>query len=98
MSKPIKLETNAFEKAIEGVLCQHDKKINGHPTIYYLHKMLLDKRNYETHDAKLLAIIEGFKTWRYHLEGAAYTILLLMDYNNLNKFIKITCLSNCPIQ
>ena len=26
--------------------------------------------NYETHDAELLAIVEGFKTWRHYLEGA----------------------------
>ena len=31
---------------------------------------------YKTHDGKLLAIIEVFKTWRYYLEGCKYKILI----------------------
>lgn len=39
--------------------------------------MLPAERNYETHDTELLAIVEGFKTWRHYLDGAAHTIFFL---------------------
>ena len=64
--------------------------MNWHPVAYYLRKMLPAERNYETHDAELLAIVEGFKTWRHYLEGAAHTILVLTDHNNLKKFMETT--------
>lgn len=57
--------------------------------------MLFFEQNYKTYDTELLAIVKGFKTWRYYFEGAAYTILVVIDYNNLKKFIETTCLSNC---
>ena len=56
------------------------------------------ERNYETHDAELLAIVEGFKTWRHYLEGVAHTILVLTDHNSLKKFTETTCLSGRQIQ
>ena len=62
MSKPIRLETDASGKAIGGILYQQDIDKNWHPVAYYLRKMLFAERNYETHDAELLEIMEGFKT------------------------------------
>ena len=32
------------------------------------HKMIATKTRYETHNNKLLAIIEAFKTWKRYLE------------------------------
>ena len=96
MSKPIRLETDASRKAIRDVLYQQDKEINWHP-IFYSRKILAVEENYEMHDAELLAIIEGFKTWRHYLEGAAYTILVLTDHINLKKFMETICLSSCQI-
>ena len=61
-------------------------------------KILPAKRNYKTHDAKLLAIVEGFKTWRHYLEEAAYKILVLTDNNNLKKLMETTCLSGRQIR
>lgn len=87
VSKPIRLETDASGKAIGGVFCQQDTDMNWHPVAYYSRKMLPAEPNYETHDAVLLAIVDGFKTWRYYLEGAAHTILVLTDHKNLKKFI-----------
>ena len=60
--------------------------------------MALAEWNYETHDAKLLAIVEGFRTWRHYLKRAAYTILILIDHNNLKKFMETTCLSGRQIR
>ena len=98
VSKPIKVEIDASEKAIGNMLCQQDTNNNWHPIAYYLRKMVPAERNYETHDAELLAIVEGFRTWRHYLEGAAHTILILTDHNNLKKFMKTTHLSGRQIQ
>lgn len=59
--------------------------------------MLTAKQNYKTYNAKLLAIVKGFKTWRHNFKGDVYIILVLIDQNNLKKFMKITCLSNHQI-
>ncbi len=45
--------------------------------------------NYETYNAKLLAIVELFKSWRPYLEGALYTIKVLIDYTTLRGFIGV---------
>lgn len=93
--KLIKLKTNASRKIIEVVLCQQDKKMNWHFVAYYLCKLVLAERNYETHNVVLLAIVMGFKTWCYYVEKATYTILVFTDYKNLKKFIKTTCFNGC---
>ena len=93
MSQPIRLETDESGQAIGGVLCQQDVDMNSHPVAYYSCKMLPAKRNYETYDVELLAMIEAFKTWRHYLERAAHTIFPLIDHNNLKKFIETTRLS-----
>ncbi len=56
------------------------------------------ERNSETHDTELLVIVKGFKTGRHYLEGAAHTILILTDHNNLKKFMETTRLSVQQIQ
>ena len=97
VSKPIRVKIDASGKAIGGVLCQQDTDNNWHPVAYYLHKTAPAERNYETHDAELLAIVKGFKTWRHYLKGATHIILVLTDHNNLKKFMKTTRLSRRQI-
>ena len=41
---------------------------------------------YKTHDGKLLAIVEAFKTWQHYLEGCKHEVLVLTDHNNLRCF------------
>ena len=98
VSKLIRVEIDASGKTIEGVLCQQNTDNNWHPVAYYLRKMAPAEQNYETHNAELLAIVEGFRTWRHYLEGAAHTILVLTDHNNLKKFMETTRLSGRQIR
>ena len=67
--------------------------MNCHLGVYYLHKRLSAKRNYKIHNIQLLAIIEGFKTWRHYFKRAIYTILVFADQNNPKEYMEITCLS-----
>ena len=48
---------------------------------------------YETHNAKLLAIVEAFKTWRHYLKGCKHEVLVLTDHNNLYRFMDMKSLS-----
>ena len=50
--------------------------------------MIPAETRYETHDGKLLTIIEIFKTWRHYLEEAQHEILVFTDHNNLRQFIE----------
>lgn len=49
--------------------------------------MISAKTRYETHNGKLLAIIEIFKPWGYYQEDFKYEVFILMDHNNLKRFI-----------
>lgn len=62
VSKLIRLETDASEITVGGILYHQDTDKNWYLIAYYLLKMPLAEQNYETHDAELLAIIENFKT------------------------------------
>lgn len=44
------------------MLCQENVELNWHSIAYYSRKVQLAKRNQETNNAKLLAIVEKFKT------------------------------------
>ena len=61
-------------------------------------KMIPAKTWYETHDSKLLAIVEAFKTWRHYLEGCKYEDFILTDYNNLCYFIDTKSLSSRQVR
>ena len=48
---------------------------------------------YETHNGKLLVIVEAFKTWCHYLEGYKYEFLIFTDHNNLRCFMDTKSLS-----
>ena len=49
--------------------------------------MILAETRYETHNGEHLAIVETFKTWRHYLEGSEHEVLVLIKYNNLQRFM-----------
>ena len=60
--------------------------------------MIPAKTRYETHDGKLLAIVEIFKTWRHYLEGCKYKVLVLTNHNNLCRFMDTKNLSSRQVR
>lgn len=56
---------------------------------FYSQSMIPAKRNYETHDQELLAIVKAFKHWRQYLEGSAHVVEILSDHNNLKAFMNM---------
>ena len=59
----IRIETDASGYAIGGVLSQLTDSGRWHPVAYYFRKMIPAETRYNTHDGKLMAIVEAFKTW-----------------------------------
>ena len=92
-ARPIRVETDASDKAIGGILGQPDDKGHWHPVAYFSRKLIPAECNYEVHDKELLAIVFAFKQWRHYLEGAREQVLVLTDYRNLSRFMLTTKLT-----
>ena len=73
--KPITLQTDASGFAIAGIMNQYDGFGVLRPVAFYSRKCNSAEQNYDTHDRKLLAIVESFKHWRHYLKGARHKIL-----------------------
>ena len=99
-------ETDASSYTIGGVLSQliFGTSPNGvvtkadlsqwHLVAFISRKMILAKTQYKTHNSKLLAIVEAFKTWHYYLEDCKHEVLVLTDHNKLYYFIDTKSLSS----
>ena len=92
-ARPIRVKTDASDKAIGRILCQPDDKGHWHPVAYFSRKMIPAECNYEVHDKKLLAIVFAFKHWRHYLEGTRHQVLVLTNHRNLSRFMTTTKLS-----
>ncbi len=96
----IQIETDALGYAIGGVLRQltSDDLGQWHLVAFFSRKMIPADTQYETHDDKLLAIAEAFKTWRHYLEGCKDEVLVLTDHNNLQRFMNTKSLSSRQVR
>ena len=65
-----------------------------HLVAFFSQKIIPAETRYKTHNNELLAIVEAFKTWRHYLEGSQHEVLMLIDHNNLRKFINTKSLSS----
>ncbi|RMZ74716.1 hypothetical protein DV738_g5685, partial [Chaetothyriales sp. CBS 135597] len=89
---PVTLETDASGFAISAVISQQaaDGGSTGahwHPVAFFSRKLKEAEQNYETHDAELLAIVEGFRQFRYYLEGSPHPVRVRTDHQNLCYFM-----------
>ena len=64
-----------------------------HPVAFFSRKMISAETRYETHNGELLAIVKAFKTWHHYLEGCKHKVLILIDHNNLRRFMDTKSLS-----
>ena len=70
LDKEMRVEADASDFVIEGVLSMKCKDEKWRP-VAYISKLLNEaERNYEIHDKEMLAIIQCLEVWRYFLEGA----------------------------
>ena len=91
----IRIETDISGYTIGGVFSQLtlDDLSWWHLVAFFSQKKIPAETRYETHNGELLAIIEGFKTWRHYLEVFQHEVLLLTNYNNLCRFMNTKSLS-----
>lgn len=70
------LKANALDFALGLVLSQYIEDGQFHPIVLCSRKFFAVEINYETHDKKLLAIIDALEKWRHLLEEAQHTITI----------------------
>ena len=72
LDKKIRIEVDASDYAIEGVLsieCEDEKWW----AVVFLSKSLNEtERKYKIHDKEMLIVIRGLENWRHLLESAKY--------------------------
>ena len=92
LERLIRIETDASGYAIGEVFHQLTSNNLGrwYPVAFFSRKMIPAETRYKTHDGKLSAIIEGFKTWKHYLEGFQHKVFILIDHNNLCRFMDWT--------
>ncbi len=100
LERHIRIETDASDYAISGVLSQltSDDLGRWYSVAFFSRKMILAETRYETYDGELLAIVEVFKTWRHYLEGCKHEVLVLTDHYNLQRFMDIKSLSSRQVR
>ena len=94
------IETDASGYAIGGVLSQLTLNNLGqwYLIVFYSQKIIPVETQYKTHDGKLFAIVEAFKTWRHYLEDCKHKVFLLTNHNNLHQFMDTKSLSSRQVR
>ena len=88
LDKEMRVEANASDFAMEGVLTMKCEDERWRP-VAYISKLLNEtERNYEIHDKEMLAIIRCLEAWRHFLEGAKGRFEIWTDHKNLEYFMK----------
>ena len=72
--KPITLETDASDRAIEACISQPDDKGRLQPVAFYSRKFSSAEMSYEIHDKELLAIVDAFKQWHVYLKEPKHEV------------------------
>lgn len=78
-----RIETNAFDEVVSGVLSQKDKDDLWHPVAYFTKTIKPAENNYLIHNKELLAIIRAFEQWRAELKGASKPTMIYSDHKAL---------------
>src|SRR5579863_7951642 len=91
--REFRLETDASEFAVGGVISVKCDDSEFRPVAYMSHSMTPPERNYPIHDKEMLAIIKATEAWRHYLEATPYAFEIHTDHNNLLYFTKSQNLS-----
>uniref|UniRef100_A0A670HMU8 Reverse transcriptase domain-containing protein n=1 Tax=Podarcis muralis TaxID=64176 RepID=A0A670HMU8_PODMU len=84
LEKPLRLETDASDRAIGAVLLQPGLgKQEWKPCAFFSRKLSKSEQNYTVYDRELFAIYTAFRRWRHLLIGAQHKIQVCTDHKNL---------------
>ena len=88
LDKKMRMEVNASDYAMEGVLSMECKDRLWRPVVFLSKSLNEMERNYEIYDKEMLVIIRGLENWRHLLEGAHFKFEIWTDHKNLEYFMK----------
>ena len=71
---------------IEIKMILNQKKKTWHSIIFFLKKLEFAESNYDTHNLKLLVIMQAFKHWRHYLKSNSHSIQMFINHVNLQYF------------
>jgi hypothetical protein len=85
---PTRVETDASQGVVAGVLSQKQDDGQWHPVAYYSETMHGAELNYHIHDKELLAVIRALQCWRSELIGlqSKEPFLIISDHEALKYF------------
>lgn len=83
-----KIEVNASDYAIGGILSQEQDDRKWQPLVYISHLLNSTERNYKIYNKEMLAIMTAISEWRQYLLGAKKTFEIYTDHKNLEYFRK----------
>jgi glutaredoxin-related protein len=89
----IKLKTNASSYEIVDIISQLQLNEQWRFVAFFSRKMIFAEMNYETHDQKLLIIVEYFKHWKHYLKKNYHAMKIFIDHNNLKEFMNVKTLN-----
>jgi transposase InsO family protein len=84
---PTKLETDASDGVIAGVVSQQHADSLWYPLGFYSHVLNGHEPNWEIHDKELYAIVESFHKWRPELMSIQNRLKVYSDHRSLEYFM-----------
>lgn len=86
--KPTRVETDASQGVVAGVLTQQQPDGEWHPIAFFSETMHGAEHNYHIHDKELLAVIRALQCWRAELVGLQGDdpFLIITDHEALKYF------------
>ena len=84
--KQLRVETDASDSVLVGILSQLFEDGIWHLIVYYSRKFSGLEVYYAVYDKELMVIVVSFRYWRHYLEGII-GVEVYTDYENLKKFM-----------
>lgn len=95
---PTKLETDASDGVIAGVLSQEHENSVWRPLGFYSHVLVGAETNWEIHDKEMFAIVEAFKRWRPELMSTQSQVRVYSDHRSLEYFMSTKVLTSKQVR
>ena len=92
-NRRIKVNTNVSEFVLIIIILQLQKNDYWHFIAFHFRKLKNSKRNYVTHNKKLLIIINTFRIWKHYWKNTKHEITVMCDHNNLKYFMTFKLLT-----
>jgi len=87
IDKEIRVEADASDHAIGGVLSTKCEDGKWRPVAFISKSLNTTERNYKIYDKEMLVVIRCLEVWRHYLEGAKLEFEIWKDHKNIQYFM-----------